>query len=346
MPDLSASRLEYCAIHYVGNKHNEEGMVLSKNLTPIEHEATRNLLLKYFLSSFREDDIQRFSHHTELNMNEVYTFAGKLFADPEALLLRSVELATHLYETTLHPNVPGGEVCVAYFEDCYLDGHTSSAIGLFKTENKEKYLHFDEVGGSYLAGFEVGINVNKPDKACLIFNQEGGEGYKVLVLENGKNGDTQYWREKFLGLKPASDDYHFTSNMLRITKEFVTKEMPSEFPMGKAESIDILNRSLDYFKNNDSFEIEDFAATIFEDERVIDSFKKYDEDYCKYNELPMADSFEIDNKAVKKQAKVFKSVLKLDKNFHIYIHGNKELIEKGVEADGRKFYKIYFEDEE
>ena len=49
--------------------------------------------------------------------------------------------------------------------------------------------------------------------------------------------------------------------------------------------------------------------------------------------------------AVKKQARVFKSVLKLDKNFHIYIHGNRELIEQGVEKDGRKFYKLYFESE-
>jgi len=38
-------------------------------------------------------------------------------------------------------------------------------------------------------------------------------------------------------------------------------------------------------------------------------------------------------------------VLKLDKNFHIYIHGNKELIERGTDPDGRKYYKIYFEQE-
>ncbi|MES1226514.1 MAG: nucleoid-associated protein, partial [Bacteroidota bacterium] len=48
----------------------------------------------------------------------------------------------------------------------------------------------------------------------------------------------------------------------------------------------------------------------------------------------------------KKQAKVFKSVLKLDKNFHIYIHGRRDLIEKGIdEITGKKFYKIYFEEE-
>jgi hypothetical protein len=62
--------------------------------------------------------------------------------------------------------------------------------------------------------------------------------------------------------------------------------------------------------------------------------------------VPQSQEFEIDNKAVKKQAKIFKSVLKLDKNFHIYIHGNRNLIEKGIDEDGRKYYKIFFESEE
>ena len=67
--------------------------------------------------------------------------------------------------------------------------------------------------------------------------------------------------------------------------------------------------------------------------------------YREDNDLEIEDQFEISKPAVKKQSKVFKSVLKLDKNFHIYIHGNKDMIERGVEKDGRKFYKIYFESE-
>ena len=50
--------------------------------------------------------------------------------------------------------------------------------------------------------------------------------------------------------------------------------------------------------------------------------------------------------AVKKQARVFKSVLKLDKNFHIYIHGNRDLIEQGTDERGRKYYNIYYEEEQ
>ena len=56
-------------------------------------------------------------------------------------------------------------------------------------------------------------------------------------------------------------------------------------------------------------------------------------------------NFEISAHAVKKQARVFKSVLKLDKNFHIYIHGDRNKIEHGVDEQGRKFYKIFYEQE-
>jgi hypothetical protein len=64
------------------------------------------------------------------------------------------------------------------------------------------------------------------------------------------------------------------------------------------------------------------------------------------NEIELPDNFDISVQAVKKQVRVFKSVLKLDKNFHVYIHGDKSLIEKGVdEKTGKKYYKIYYDEE-
>ena len=38
-------------------------------------------------------------------------------------------------------------------------------------------------------------------------------------------------------------------------------------------------------------------------------------------------------------------VIKLDKNFHLYVHGSRELIEQGIDEEGRKFYKIYYTEE-
>jgi hypothetical protein len=81
-------------------------------------------------------------------------------------------------------------------------------------------------------------------------------------------------------------------------------------------------------------------------EQGIESFKRFKKNYEDEFETEIRDSFLISDTAVKKQARVFKSVLKLDKNFHIYIHGNKELIEKGYDEEMKmSFYKVYFKEE-
>ncbi len=84
---------------------------------------------------------------------------------------------------------------------------------------------------------------------------------------------------------------------------------------------------------------------VFQDSGIIKSFRNFDNTYRQENKIDITDSFDISPQAVKKQARVFKSVLKLDKNFHIYIHGNRDMIEQGVDQDGRKFYKIYYDKE-
>jgi hypothetical protein len=107
----------------------------------------------------------------------------------------------------------------------------------------------------------------------------------------------------------------------------------------------LLNRSVDFFKKKEKFVKEEFESEVLQDQGLITSFRTFDDAYRESKELDAFTEFEISSVAVKKQSKVFKSILKLDKNFHIYIHGDKSLIERGVDADGRKFYKIYFTEE-
>ena len=102
-----------------------------------------------------------------------------------------------------------------------------------------------------------------------------------------------------------------------------------------------------YFKEKESFDIDEFANEVIANKEGIESFKSYKKSYEQEFDAPIADTFDISDAAVKKQAKAFKSILKLDKNFHIYIHGNKELIEKGFDDDkSMNYYKVYFRDEQ
>ncbi|MDR0603523.1 MAG: hypothetical protein LBG80_04370 [Bacteroidales bacterium] len=76
----------------------------------------------------------------------------------------------------------------------------------------------------------------------------------------------------------------------------------------------------------------------------IESFNQYKSAWQQEYEIDIPDDFTISDSAVKKQACIFKSVIKLDKNFHIYIHGNRNLIQQGADKTG-KYYKIYYQEE-
>ncbi|NJM25594.1 MAG: hypothetical protein HC859_08990 [Bacteroidia bacterium] len=49
-------------------------------------------------------------------------------------------------------------------------------------------------------------------------------------------------------MKPWSDSFYHTRNFLNLTKQYLADEMQEEFKVTKADQIDLLNRSVDYFK--------------------------------------------------------------------------------------------------
>jgi hypothetical protein len=191
-----------------------------------------------------------------------------------------------------------------------------------------------------------GVELTKIDKGCLVIQTKEEEGYDVLIFDNQNRGEeAQYWKEGFLGLTPQKNEYHHTNHFLTLTKQFITEQLETELKVPKTEQVELLNRSIDYFKSKDAFDIEEFQSEVFASEEMIGSFRNFGSRYTEANDFDIASSFDISPDAVKKQSRVFKSVVKLDKNFHIYIHGRTDLIEKGVDMDGRKFYKIYYQDE-
>ena len=184
------------------------------------------------------------------------------------------------------------------------------------------------------------------DKGCIIFNTDQKHGFKNLIVDSAsKSTEAQYWKDDFLNVKPINNEFHQTNQFLGIAKNFVIKQLADEFEISKAGKIDLLNRSVDYFKTHESFNKSEFEQELFHHENIISSFRKFDERYRENNDVELSDSFEISPQAVKKQVRAFKSVLKLDKNFHIYTYENQELIEQGVDEKGRKYYKIYYQEE-
>jgi len=347
MLDISNAQLSMVAVHHCGNQTNEEELIISKSLLAIDEEKVRTLLTKFFLNSFQNPEFNSFTFSNgDHQMNIIYQYAAKIFDQPKNLLPQSVNMAKQLYDLSTHPQIKGGDFFVAYFTGLIIENETIEAIGIFKSENKQEFLKVDKNQGGFEVHYQDGININKLDKGCLILNIDHENGYKVCVIDNtNKAAEAHYWKNDFLMIKPCKDSFHATKDYLDLCKNYVTKQMPNDFEISKTYQIDLLNRSIKYFKEQDEFNMDDFSHSVIQDPQVIESFKGYKKQYEDEHELEFNESFDISDAAVKKQNRVFKSVLKLDKNFHIYIHGKRELIEKGVDPDGRKYYKIYFNEE-
>lgn len=348
MIECSESKLNQIAIHYVGNKLIEEKNRFSKSHVKNIDAAVTDLLHKYFLSPFKSNEYYNFSHESDINLNEIYTYAAGIFDDKGSFLEQSANMARHLYEQSVHPKIKGGEFYVTYFSGCIVDGEETDAIGLFKSESKETYLRVFPKNDNFEIGSEDGININKLDKGCLIFNTEREKGFLVAIVDNiSKSVEAQYWKDQFLHLRNRADNYHHTKNILTLCKHFVTEQLPEKFEVSKAEQADLLNKSVQYFKDKDEFDIKDFTKEVIQEPEVIKAFKDYKKQYQYDQDVEFEDNFEISDTAVKKQQKIFKSVIKLDRNFHIYVHGSREMIEKGFDkVTGMHYYKLFFKEEE
>jgi len=345
------ANFEHLIIHHVGNKAQDEFYTLSDNEIDLQSdEVLTDLLMQYFMRPFaKANEVYRFYHpNDELELNELYYFSKQWFDKKISFLDFSHAIAKFLFEITEHPKIKSGELYVVALDNVQMEGEEHQAIGIFKSENKEAYLKvFPQQDGLNVSYEQQAININKLDKGVVIINTEQEEGYKVLCLDQTNGSEAVYWKDDFLKIKTRNDNFQQTGNLMKVYKNFVNEKIDEVFDMDKADKIDLLNRSMNYFKSKETFDEQEFNEEVISNPEAISLFKDYKQSFEDEFETPFQTNFDIAGNAVKKMASSYKSVLKLDKNFHIYVHGKRELLEKGYDEDkGMNYYKLYFENED
>jgi hypothetical protein len=336
--------IDSITVHQVGNKHKEEELVLSQDLLDVSEEALESLSV-YFTKPFGDRDFYRLSHVNDVEMNEVFQYISSIFDNPNELQSQSVKLAKHLYELSEHPKIKSGEFYVVYFKDCQIEGNVIDAVGLFKSESKDKFIKVKRHAGSFVIESQEGVNINKLDKGCMIYNMEREEGYVVAVVDNtNRHTEARYWMDNFLQVKERKDEFHQTKNAMDLCQNFIKEGLNREFEVSKAEEAELLANSMKFFKTHDNFSVSEFSEEVIAQPEVIEEFNSFRNRAAEERGLAFEDEFDISPRAVKKSTKNFKSIIKLDKNFHIYVHGNPNLITRDEDEHG-KFYKIYFKEE-
>ena len=347
MIDIALATIQSLSVHHVGNKNNGDPLLISQNEITIGDTLFQDKLLSFFLGSLPTHEQLRFTNaQNDFTENALYNWCKELFSGKNNFHTISVHIAKHLYDVSMHPQIKSGDLFVVHLKNISYNGETVHGLGIFKSENKHSFIQVhteDKQAAVYLL---EGIHLEKLDKGALILNTEAGDGYRVCILDrSNKNTEAEFWKNNFLQLAPCNDEFQQTKQMLEIAKTYVTTQFTEDFEVEKPEQIEMMHRSIEYFKTRESFDNKEFEREVLSAPTVIESFRNFKDHFVQDNNIELEDSFEISDTAVKKQQKFFKSVIKLDKNFHIYVHGNRELIEQGTDPDGKKYYKIYYKEE-
>ena len=349
MINLFGAHITSLSIHRVGNKINNEPLFLSDETYKADDELTP-LLKEYFLKPFREkeENYFQFIHETDLEFHELYNIVSKIFTTPETIHEQSKNITKHLYDQSLHPHIKSGEVYIIHFENLQVDNEKVEGIGIFKSEIKQDFLQFSEKENQLNAHLQQGVNLNKLDKGCLIFNVKKEEGYKILSVDSNRY-DTKYWLESFLGVDALEDENFYTKKYLKFCQDFAKDVvLPAE---DKKEEVLFMNRAVNHFAKNDEFEESLFINEVIDNPDLIPEFKNYKVEQAPKYKIEDLTEFPIANKAVTAARKKIKNVISLDTNIQIKLdfinpESADKFVEKGWDEEKQMYYYlVYFNKE-
>lgn len=333
-------KIQDIIIHQVGNKLSMDGVKLSNHCIDVT-DNLNELLVKHFLTPFRERPSLQFK--SPLQNNSVYSFIKAIFASKTDFIHLSQELAKLLYENSVYSKIMNGEFYVVYFSNCVIDGKTSDAVGLFKTEQKTPYLRVTPVDDSYTIAEEHGFSLKHFEKACLIFNEDEDDGYQIAVIDKAnKVPESQYWSDSFLQVKKRKTNSSQTECLFEMCKSFVS-QLDDKDEVQKAS---MMNKALSILNDSEtSIVLDKFKEDVFGDQDVSGSFDDFRKVKQTETQFELDEKFESDNSSLKKTGLKKLTTIHLDDNYDVVIRGTND-IEKGYDEKRQKrFYKLFYDKE-
>lgn len=342
------AEISKCIIHKVANKYNSGYNSFSENAVRFDEESYE-LLLPFLLKPFQSvTQSYRFTHSADIRLNELNNFTDSIFNNEAEFIEKSKNIVNHLYEQSNSAQIKTGDVLVVYFENIEYKDLLTEAVGVFKIESKVNFFQTYKDENDFDVIVQKGISTKKLDKGCLVLNTQDGEGRVVLSVDNN-NYDAQYWIKNFLNVQYSDDRNLHTHNYLTLCKEFSDEVIKPEF--GKQEQSKFLANTVDFFKEHESVNYQDFKENVFEEDKHKNLFEDYKKHFEKLNDTLIRNSFEVSDSVLKKEKSKMKTEIKLDTNIKISIDVDApdaptEYLELGYDEEKKmRYYKVYFNEE-
>ncbi|MFZ9045254.1 MAG: nucleoid-associated protein [Cyclobacteriaceae bacterium] len=320
------------------------GFFKNEALQPLEQEL-KDVLTTFFLRPIKPGTVYRFRHEISLEYNAAYQACQAVFQNPSAFLEQSQKLLQLLYSVSENQNIIEGEFYTAYFDRLKHKGSYASAIGIFKSESKDPFLTIGTQQRDMMMEKQEGISIHNIHKGALIYQVDSDGGLEVSIFDKNNNQNpARFWVDDFLNVQIKADKFYQTEQVLKLCKDFAAKGESELDGVGKA---DLLNRTMDYFETQESFSLPQFEVEVLQEEEVMQSFYEHREKFMEKTGVEeLNEDFEISLPAIQKAKKYIRSVIKLDKNFHLYVHGRRDLIEGGFDEEKQmNYYKVFFKEE-
>ena len=338
---LKNAYIEHLVLQKVGHKVREEANIFASKTTEFD-ESKEEQLVPFLFGPFRKNlELKQFSHYTDnLEFNKVYNLCKSAFDEEIDFVDFSNEVLKTLYDQSLHPQIKSGEVFTVQLNNAQFDGIPCKAIGIYKLENKSKFLRFDEretIDYNVLKGYKL----DKLDKGVLILDTYRDEGFRVYTIDDN-NVESEFWTKNFLEVKPVTNSALQTKKFLETINDFAIDVVLDK--TNKKDQAEFLSNSIDLLSNHEFVNIEIVDETLGE----------YEEEFNQYlhqRDIKLDKEFEVDSGVLITQAKKIKSEIKLDTGAKINLDllnsdCAADNLERGFDDEKKMFYyKVYFNSE-
>lgn len=223
-----------------------------------------------------------------------------------------------------------------------LDEYEGRALGFFFTSERKSFLNLNDTESLTMRG----IPLQKPDYAALFLEGEEGKFRLFVVEPGGQTALRTAWTQGLFPFQPMYQDAFHAKQFFKLCKSFSEDVLVKEKQNSREDQVAFLSDSLDYASKKSEISMENFKADVLKEPAIVDAFETYQEKYSGTKGWNPPDRFAMTEESHSQAKKSVKSIIKLDKNFHIYVHGNKERIEKGFDENRRlNFYTLWFDAE-
>lgn len=218
-----------------------------------------------------------------------------------------------------------------------VDEYEGKALGFYFARERSTFLNMNGAEPIVLRG----LPIKKPEFACLIL-PDGMDGFQIYIQEP----NTSAWSRKLFPFLRQTDDAFHSKEFFKMCKSFSEDVIVKEQHQPREQQVSFLADSLQYASENKSVNFENFKQEVLKEPAIIDAFDQYQEKYTEERQWNPPDQFAVTEQSHNQAKKFVKSIIKLDKNFHIYVHGNKERIDKGYDENRKlHFYQLWFDAE-